>query len=214
VPQSVQIFAGPSITREEALSLLPGADFRPPVKRGDVASAVSDGAKVLVIIDGVFFQNEAVAHREILSALRAGVKVFGASSMGALRAAELDTLGMTGVGKIYEWYRSGKVIADDEVGMVFDAESGMALSDPMVNIRASFEKAAASGVISAEEDAALLKTCKGIYYPERTYRKVIKESPLADEKKTALQNWLKENKVDQKHLDAVECLKLVRDTLE
>lgn len=212
--QSVQIFAGPSITREEALSILPGAMYCPPVKRGDVLAAVSAGANVLVIIDGVFFQNEAVAHREILGVLKAGVRVFGASSMGALRAAELDTLGMTGCGQIYEWYKSGRIIADDEVGMVFDAESGMALSDPMVNIRASFAKAVAEGVISPEEEAALLKTCKGIYYPERTYRKVVKESPISEEKKTVLQGWLKENRVDQKHLDAVCCLKLVRDNLE
>ena len=213
MPQSVRIYAGPSITREEVLAILPDADYFPPVKRGDVSAAAAAGAKVLVLIDGVFFQNEAVAHREILAAIKAGVKVFGSSSMGALRAAELDTLGMTGSGKIYTWYKSGKIIADDEVGMVFDAQSGTALSDPMVNIRASFAKAAKEGVISAEEETALLKTCKGIYYPERTYRKVIKESPLAEEKKAALQAWLKENKVDQKHLDAVECLHLVRNSI-
>jgi len=213
VPQSVRIFAGPSISREEALSILAGAEYFPPVKRGDVSAAVSAGASVLVIIDGVFFQSEAVGHREILGAVKAGVRVYGASSMGALRAAELDTLGMIGSGQIYEWYKSGKIIADDEVGMVFDAESGMALSDPMVNIRASFQKAADEGVISRDEESVLLKTCKGIYYPERTYRKVIKASPLCDEKKTALQAWLKDNKVDQKHLDAVCCLNLVRASL-
>lgn len=214
MPQSVQIFAGPSISREEALSILPQADYLRPVKRGDVADAVSSGAQTIVIIDGVFFQNEAVAHRELLSAMRAGVKVFGSSSMGALRAAELDTLGMTGVGMIYEWYKSGRIIADDEVGLVYDESTGMALSDPMVNIRASFAAAKSAGVISGEEESVLLKTCKGIYYPERTYRKVIRESPVSDEVKSALQNWLVKGKVDQKHLDAVACLHAVREYLD
>mgnify|MGYP003289846277 CR=1 FL=1 len=66
--------------------------------------------------------------------------------------------------------------------------------------------------LSSEEEAALLKTCKGIYYPDRTYRRVVKESPLDDEKKKALLSWLKTNAVDQKHEDAKACLALVRDT--
>jgi hypothetical protein len=44
----------------------------------------------------------AVGHREIISALKAGVCVVGGSSMGALRASELDSYGMIGVGRIYE----------------------------------------------------------------------------------------------------------------
>ena len=88
----------------------------------------------------------------------------------------------------------------------------MALSDPMVNMRASFSRAVAEGFLSAEEEAALLKTCKGIYYPDRTYRRVVKESPLDEEKKKALLSWLKTNAVDQKHEDAKACLALVRDT--
>ncbi len=39
--------------------------------------------------------------------MKKGVKVYGSSSMGALRASELDEFGMVGVGRIYECYRSG-----------------------------------------------------------------------------------------------------------
>ena len=77
------------------------AEYRPPAKRGDILAAVADGADIIGLIDGVFHQDCAVAHREILAAVKKGIKVVGASSMGALRAAEMDTLGMTGVGKIY-----------------------------------------------------------------------------------------------------------------
>ncbi len=206
------IFVGPSLTTEEVQLYLPSATIRPPVKRGDIATAVSEGFSVIVIIDGVFFQNESVAHKEILSALKSGVKCFGSSSMGALRAYEMEPFGMVGVGQIFEWYRSGKIIADDEVGLLYDPETGMALSDPMVNIRATFTSAVLSGMLTSDEETALLKTCKGIYYQERTYRRVIKESSLSEEKKASLLSWVKKNAVDQKHEDAKACLALVRDT--
>ena len=52
-----------------------------------------------------------------------GVHVFGAASMGALRAAELDGFGMRGIGRIYAAYRDGywpgydePFEDDDEVG--------------------------------------------------------------------------------------------------
>ena len=209
LPQTV-VFAGPSISKEEITRILPGAEVKPPVRRGDAAAAAQDGARLIVIIDGVFFQDEAVAHKELLGVLKAGVKVFGASSMGALRACELEPFGMTGIGKIFEWYRSGKIVADDEVGMLFDPETGAALSVPMVNMRASFEKAKEAGVLTADEERALLKACKGIYYPERTYRRVVKEADVSAETKDTLTRWLKTDAVDQKHEDAAACLAHVR----
>ncbi|HJK35420.1 MAG TPA: TfuA-like protein, partial [Methanocorpusculum sp.] len=87
------VFIGPSLPLEEAKQILLDAEYLPPAKRGDLTEAVRAGAKIIVLIDGVFFQDRAVGHREILSALRAGVAVYGSSSMGALRASEMDTLG-------------------------------------------------------------------------------------------------------------------------
>ena len=55
--------------------------------------------RAIGIIDGVFLDVASVWHREILWALSQGVHVFGAASMGALRAAELDGFGMRGVGR-------------------------------------------------------------------------------------------------------------------
>ena len=209
---NVVIFVGPSLDLETARRILPDATYLPPVKRGDAAAACGN-ADIMVIIDGVFFQDRAVGHREILGVIKSGVRVFGSSSMGALRASELDTLGMTGIGTIYQQYKSGEIIADDEVGLVYDAETGTALSEPMVNIRASFSKAKAEGIITKDEETAFLKACKAIYYPDRTYRRVIRNAAISDETKTAIQAWVKENAVDQKRLDAILCLETVRDML-
>jgi hypothetical protein len=46
--------------------------------------------------------------------LAAGIPVYGAASMGALRAAELAQFGMVGVGRIFEAYRDGVLEPFDE----------------------------------------------------------------------------------------------------
>ena len=66
--------------------------------------------------------------------------------MGALRAAELHTFGMRGVGRIFEAFRDGEVEDDDEVAVVHGpAELGyLVLSEPMFNIRATLARAEAA----------------------------------------------------------------------
>ena len=59
------------------------------------------------LIDGYFDGVPAVAHKEILWALDQGIRVLGAASMGALRAAELAPFGMEGVGAIWRDYADG-----------------------------------------------------------------------------------------------------------
>ena len=97
----IVVFLGPSLARSRAEQILE-ADYRPPAKRGDLYNAAREGARIILLIDGVFFQDCSVAHKEVLYALEAGAKVLGASSMGALRASELDVYGMEGIGQIYQ----------------------------------------------------------------------------------------------------------------
>src|SRR5512136_610705 len=153
--QRIIVFLGPSLEREAAEAILP-ADYRTPDKRGDLLHAVEEGAEIICLIDGVFHQESAVAHREILAAIKKGVKVVGASSMGALRAAEMDTLGMVGIGEIYQMYKSGELESDDEVALVFDPESGLSLSEPLINIRFTLKRARSEGIINATVHDTLL----------------------------------------------------------
>ncbi len=94
----IVVFLGPSLSRDKAEPVLE-ADYRPPAKRGDLYLAAREGAEIILLIDGVFFQECSVAHKEVIYALEAGAKVLGASSMGALRASELDIYGMEGIGR-------------------------------------------------------------------------------------------------------------------
>src|SRR5512145_1047332 len=166
--QRTIVFLGPSLERETAEEIL-AAEYRPPAKRGDLLRAVEDGAEIIGLIDGVFHQESAVAHREILTAIKKGVRVVGSSSMGALRAAEMDTLGMTGIGEVYRLYRSGELVTDDEVALVFDPETGLSLSEPLVNIRFTLREAERQGIITPQDHAALFTAAQSVFYPQRTY---------------------------------------------
>src|SRR5262245_21751372 len=115
----VVVFVGPSLDRAAVEAVLPDAIVLPPVCQGQVFSAVErHRPAAIAIIDGEFSQSLSVWHKEILFELSRGVRAFGASSMGALRAAECDVYGMVGVGQIYEWYRDGDLIDDDEVALL------------------------------------------------------------------------------------------------
>jgi len=135
MPTAPLVFLGPTLPQKEGAALL-DAEFRGPARRGDIYRAVFDGYRTIVLIDGEFHGSPSVWQREIVDALAEGAAVHGASSMGALRAAELHRLGMIGHGRIFRWYRDGALGADDEVALTHGpAELGYpALSEPLVNI--------------------------------------------------------------------------------
>lgn len=140
----VVVFAGPTLPRHPDVawrSLLAACDLRPPAQRGDVLRALVDRPDVLVLVDGLYFSVPAVTHKELRYALDAGVRVIGAASLGALRAAEMAPLGMVGVGKIYEAYRSGALDGDDEVAILHAAaEQGYrGLTVALVELRHALE---------------------------------------------------------------------------
>src|SRR5262249_8598482 len=112
------VFVGPTLPAAEIAARLPGARALPPVAVGDVLALLRRrGAARIAIIDGAFEHMAAVWHKEILLAIERGIAVWGAASMGALRAAELAPFGMRGVGAIYRAFAAGRLVADDEVAV-------------------------------------------------------------------------------------------------
>ena len=209
--QKIIVFLGPSLELAAAEKIL-SADYRPPAKRGDLLAAVHDGATIIGLIDGVFHQESAVAHREILAAIKKGVRVVGASSMGALRAAEMDTLGMVGIGEIYRMYKSGELESDDEVALVFDPNSGLSLSEPLINIRFTLRLAKETGIIDTAVHDALLASARSLFYPKRTYRAIVSGSGETVDAATRKQflAWVDTHACDQKRNDAVAALEYIR----
>ncbi|KUG20422.1 MAG: TfuA-related McrA-glycine thioamidation protein [Methanomicrobiaceae archaeon] len=213
--QTAIVFLGPSLDRKIARQIL-DADYRGPAARGDIQRAVEDGATVIGLIDGVFFQECSVAHREILLALKQGVRVIGASSMGALRAAELDILGMEGVGEIYRMYAEGVLVADDEVALVFDPGTWLPLSEPLVNIRATLLRAERDGIITGDAHRVLLEAARARYFPDRTYDGMQQDARgLVDPDVLGrFSAWLEHGRVDLKREDAIRALERIREILQ
>ena len=114
---NIVVFCGPTIPRGAVLEILPEAVVHPPAQQGDLYRAALQGPDAIALIDGYFRQVPSVWHKEILWALSNRIPVYGAASIGALRAAELDTMGMVGVGSVYAAYRDGLLEDDDEVAV-------------------------------------------------------------------------------------------------
>lgn len=210
------VFTGTSISHDDARKIL-DADYRPPVKREDIRKLLKSTPEIIGIIDGVFFDSAAVAHREIMEALKMDVTVVGGASMGALRASELDSYGMIGVGKIYEMYRDGIIESDDEVAVTFDGETNEPLSIPLVNIRSTVKAAFDAGILRQEQVMGIIDTARKTFYPDRNYRNIINECEkkeiIGSSLKNNLLDFINENQVDVKRQDAISVLEKIKELI-
>jgi len=213
---TIIVFTGPTLPPSDAAKVL-DAVYLPPAAIGDVYRAAQAGPRAIGIIDGFFESIPSVWHKEVLWAMAQGIRVFGAASMGALRAAELAAFGMIGVGAIFEAYRDGVIEDDDEVAVVHGPrELGYPqLSEAMVNIRSTLRMAVAAGVIGAPTEAKLIETGKSLYYKQRNYKRLLsmaQQAALPADEIKRLEAWLPENQVNQKRLDATALLQAMAAT--
>ncbi len=210
---SIAVFLGPSLGSKEALELL-DADYFPPARKGDIYRIMATGVKTIVLVDGVFHNTPSVWPREILSALEEDIQVIGAASMGALRAAELHQFGMVGYGTVFEWYRSGVIEGDDEVAVSHaSAEFGFRpMSEALVNIRHTLDRAIADHCLPAKECHQLLDYAKQLYYPERSYQKLL-SSPVVnrwpEDDRAMIRDYFLTRGVNLKMEDAIGVLRQV-----
>lgn len=162
------VFLGPSLPARDARLLL-DATYRPPAGQGDLLRAGLARPPAIALIDGVFKDAPTVRHREILWVMAQGIPVFGASSMGALRAAELSGAGMIGVGLIFRWYRRFALLPDDAVAVTHGpAELGAPpLSDALVDIRRTITAARKAGALSTARAAEMAEAAAQSPFPQR-----------------------------------------------
>ncbi|RAP47516.1 MAG: TfuA domain protein core [Methanosphaera sp. rholeuAM74] len=197
------IYTGLSISFEEAENILK-AEYKPPIKRGDLTKLLQqrDDVEIIGIIDGVFHQSPAVAHKEILQALDNDIIVVGGASMGALRACELYPYGMRGVGTIFNDYKNGAIDSDDDVAVSFNPETYQQMSESWINMKYNFQMARDDGIISDQEKDDLLEISKNTYYPKRSFEYTVKKSSLDAEKQKQLLEYIKDKDFDIKYEDA------------
>ena len=212
------IFAGPSLP-PRLRPALAGVEWRPPVRQGDLYLAALQRPALIVIIDGYFERVPTVWHKEILWAMAEGIHVYGAASTGALRAAELADFGMKGVGRIYRQFHNGELTDDDEVAVLHGPpEVGyVQLTEPMVDVRVTIERAVEHGVITSELAAPLVEIAKSLFYKERTYETILTAAAGRGLGQAALDRfatWLPDGRVGQKRIDAEQMLDAMREHLK
>lgn len=203
------VFLGPSLPIAAAEKILPAVYF-PPAARGDIYRIIASGVRTIVLVDGVFHGTRSVWQREILYALGEGIEVLGASSMGALRAAELHAFGMVGHGTIFEWYKDGLIDGDDEVALLHGpAELEFcALSEPLVNIRRTLQIAVHDRCMTDDQARQLLDYSKRTHYPERSYRHLLTCPALQSwPDRGGIEQYILTRAIDQKRLDAIGILR-------
>lgn len=205
------IFAGPTLPPSRRPISARSFGWRPPVRQGELYRAALERPAIIGVIDGYFESTPTVWHKEILWAMAQGIHVYGAASIGALRAAELDVFGMRGIGRIYEDFRDGVLQDDDEVAVMHGpAELGYpSVTEAMVNIRATLAAAVQAGVVTEDLAATLTATAKALFYKERTYEALLAGSALSGGNAASLarlREWLPAGRLDQKHRDALGML--------
>lgn len=171
---SLGVFAGPSLPFDDRPQI-DGVVYLPPASRGDVEHAARDYDAVL-LIDGLFHHDLAPSPKECYASL-AHARMFGASSMGALRAAECAPYGFTPLGAIARWYAHDVIDGDDEVAVVTHPQTNAALSLPLVNVRYVAWLACRRGLLDARARAVFIDAARAIFYMDRRWEDVLECVP-------------------------------------
>ncbi len=187
----VVAFLGPSLPAAEALALGP-ISLRPPARAGDVHALLPARPLAIALVDGLFEAAPSVWHHELLAALAAGVQVFGGGSMGALRAAELASHGLVGVGRIFAGYRDGTLTGDDEVALLHAsaAHGHRPLTVPLVDVRRAVDEALAAGLVEPREAARLVRGAAGLFYQDRSWARIVEAAGLPVDRAAVLRRFL------------------------
>lgn len=162
------LFAGPSVA---GLTIPPEIELRPPAVCGDLVALLANAPAAVGLADGYFGLAPTVWHKEILALLGQGVRVLGAASLGALRAAELAQAGMEGVGAIQAAYRAGAIVRDDAVMLLHAPEAyGFApLTVPLVDAEFALHLARCG----SKERRMMLRIVRAAPYQTRTWQRCV-----------------------------------------
>jgi len=169
----VLIYSGPSLDDDSIREQIPEAIVKGPVRQGDfISDAMEYEPTHVIILEGAFHQSLSVWHKEIVWGLQiAGIKaIYGAASMGALRAADLANFGMIGFGKIFQWYFEGVITDESEVAAIYHQAQGryVSLTTPLVNVRGALLKGLETGLLEHEEAEEIFAKTRAIHWTKRT----------------------------------------------
>jgi hypothetical protein len=206
------VFAGPSLFGADT-STFGEIDLRPPAGKGDLLAAALAGASAIGLVDGTFEFGAATWHKEILCAIDRGVLVFGAASMGALRAAECAAFGMVGIGRVYADYAEGRRQSDADVA-IMHAPAALAyrpLSEALVDMDATLDRLSETGALSTEMAALLGNAARAAHFKDRTWPIITARAGFDGEQAGKLLELLRTCRVSVKTADALALIAALQD---
>ncbi|EGX59358.1 TfuA-like core domain-containing protein [Streptomyces zinciresistens K42] len=165
----IHVFTGPTLSPDDPVLHHESVRVLPPILHGDLFDPQITPGDTVVILDGAYHHRPALRHKEIIWTLGRGIRVIGASSIGALRAAELSDCGMLGIGTIWSAYLSGVLDGDDEVAVAQSTEGDLASCTwPLVRVRRTVRAAVVTGLLDRYQAARLIQALADVYYAHRT----------------------------------------------
>lgn len=160
----------------DLLSTTAGIVVHPPAERGSVRSLLRQcpsRPQDIALVDGRFGDVLAVGHGELLEAVDAGWRVWGLGSMGAIRAAELHTLGVIGYGQVFRHLRD-TMAPDDEVAVLHGpAPQYRPLTEALVDLRKLLAHWTGEGLLPQELQEQLLTELASRWFGDRSLAEVI-----------------------------------------
>lgn len=207
----INVFTGPSLSVEVIKKQFPEVNIFPPAKQGDFLDKNFDCKDLILLVDGYYGSVPAIQHQEIIEILHRGASVFGCSSMGALRAAELYSVGMIGLGYVYEMYRNELLTGDDEVAVIHDPIDFSLLTFPLVNIRYGLSKLVQQNKLKASQAEEILLPLEKVCFQKRTFELLWNSvaSTVGMEEANALYSAVTSEQNDIKGQDAINALNLI-----
>lgn len=200
------VFGGPSLSHLPAGSRR-RIELRPPARRGDLEALAGESRPAtVVLVDGLFGGAMAVTPTECRHLLDAGWRVLGASSMGALRASELWSLGMIGVGDIYTLFRLGVLRSDADVAVAYDPDGFSELTISLVYVRSVLSAMERRQELSALQARKFLARARAVYWCDRTWERLGREWRDGNLNARALARaieLIRDPRLDPKKTDAV-----------
>lgn len=206
----IPVFVGPSLPPHDRPPA--GFEWRPPASAGELLALLDRPPERLCLIDGCFDSRPAPWHKELLWLMARGTLIFGASSMGALRASELHRFGMIGVGRIFRAYRDRRLTGDDEVALIHADERlrWAPLSVPMVEVRATLIAACRAGLITPDQARRIRLVLHDIHFESRDWPLMAAACLAENLMDSGTFNRFKALHVQLKREDALACLAAAR----
>ncbi|MFD8612644.1 TfuA-like protein [Streptomyces sp. NPDC059631] len=215
----IHVFTGPTLSPDDPALDAPRLRVRPPIRHGDLFDPAIEAGDTVLILDGLYHHAPAIRHKEIIAAMGRGVRVIGAGSIGALRAAELVGVGMLGVGSVWCAYMAGLLDGDDEVAVAQSTEGDLgACTWPLVRARQAVADAERIGVLTVQQGDRLIRALAEVYYPHRSLEAVLRVSRR--EKLSVFAEWLAAQVADDTHFgdvkrdDALQAVRVARELAE